>query len=55
MKEAIFLPVDFQSISSIAVTPFCNTREEDTEWTHEIENYLETGELPEKSKHAHKV
>ena len=30
-------------------------QEEGIKWTHEIENYLRTRDLPEESKHAHKV
>ncbi|KAL6335423.1 hypothetical protein AAG906_029666 [Vitis piasezkii] len=43
------------STSSIVVTPVYNAREEGIKWTREIENYLRIGDLPEESKHAHKV
>ena len=47
--------IHLQPTSSIAITPICSIRKESTEWTREIENYLQTGHLPENSKHAHKV
>ena len=49
------MPVHLQSTSSIAITPVCRARKEGTEWMCEIENYLRTRDLPEDSKHAHKV
>ena len=55
IKEAILLPVHLQTTSSITIMPICNTRETDTKWTHEIENYLRIGDLLEESNHAHKV
>lgn len=55
VKEAILLPVHLQTASSITVTPICNAREVGAKWTHEIENYLRTGDLPKESKRVHKV
>lgn len=55
VKEAILLPVHLQATSSITVTSIYNTKETSVEWTHEIQNYLRTGDLPEESKRAHKV
>ena len=55
VKEAILLLVHLQSTSSIAITPVCRARQEGTKWMCEIENYLRTRDLPEDSKHAHKV
>ncbi|KAL6336542.1 hypothetical protein AAG906_025093 [Vitis piasezkii] len=45
--------VQVDALVGIATTLPC--QEEGTEWTREIENYLRTRDLPEESKHAHKV
>lgn len=55
IKEVILLPIHLQTVSSITVTPICNAREIGAEWTHEIENYLLTRDLPKESKRAHKI
>ncbi|RVW74386.1 hypothetical protein CK203_056840 [Vitis vinifera] len=49
------LPVYIQSQSSITSEPICSTAKADLGWMHDIVKYLQTGELPEDGKHAHKV
>ena len=50
IKEIVLLPMHLQTTSSIVVTPTCNTNETSVDWMHEIENYLWTGNLPEKKE-----
>ncbi|KAL6315364.1 hypothetical protein AAG906_000472 [Vitis piasezkii] len=57
-KEVVLLLVQLQTTSSIAVAPVCNTSETSIGWMHEIETYLQTGDLPEErgrtlAHHAH--
>ena len=42
-------------MSFITVAPVCNTNEASIGWMNEIETYLQTGDLPEESKLAHKI
>ena len=55
IKEAILLPIHDQPTPSIAESPVCNAIEENQEWTSFIKKYLQTGTLPEESKHAHRI
>ena len=55
IKEVVLLLVHLQTTSSIAVAPVCNTSEISVGWMHKIETYLQTGDLPEESKRAHKI
>ena len=55
IKEAVLLSIHLQTTLSIAVTPVCNTNETSASWSHEIKNYLQTRNLPEESKRAHKI
>lgn len=54
IKETILLPVHLQTASSIATTSVCKARKVGIEWAHEIENYLQIGDLLEESIRAHK-
>ena len=49
IKEVVLLLVHLQT-TSIAVAPVCNTSETSVGWMHEIETYLQTGDLPKESK-----
>ena len=55
IKKAVLVSVHLQTTSSIAVAPVYNTSETSVGWIHEIETYLQTGDLPEESKRAHKI
>ena len=55
MKEVVLLPIYFQTTSSIAATPICNTSETGVGWMDEIETYLRTRDLPGESKQVHKI
>ena len=55
IREIVMLPVYIQSQSSITSEPICSTAKADLGWMHDIVKYLQTGELPEDGKHAHKV
>lgn len=49
IKEAVLLPIYFQTTSSIAATPICNTSETGVGWMDEIETYLGQGICLEKA------
>ena len=55
IKKAVLVSVHLQTTSSIAVAPVYNTSETSVGWIHEIETYLQTGDLPKESKQAHKI
>ncbi|KAL6340029.1 hypothetical protein AAG906_038864 [Vitis piasezkii] len=42
-------------MSSIVVAPICTTNEEGSDWMNEIKTCLLVGDLPKKSKRAHKI
>ena len=55
MNEAVLLPVHLQTTSSIVGALICNTSEMSVGWMHEIKTYLQTGDLTQESKQAHKI
>ena len=55
IKEVILLSIHVQANPSIVESPACNAIEESEGWTSIIKKYLQTGALPEESKHAHKI
>ena len=55
IKETIFLPIYFQSTSSIAIDRISHIDEIGPSWLTPILNYLSQGELPNNRAEAHKV
>ncbi|KAL6324716.1 hypothetical protein AAG906_017056 [Vitis piasezkii] len=55
IKEAVLLLLYLQVASSIATAPVCSTNEISDNWMNEIDAYIQTGELPEDNKQAHKI
>ena len=55
IKKAVLLFVHLQTTSSIVVAPIYNTNEASVDWMHKIKTYLRTGDLPQESKHSHKI
>lgn len=53
--EIVMLPVYVQSQSSIMSELVCSPTEMDPGWIHDIVKYLQTRELLENGKRAHKV
>lgn len=55
IKETILLSLYFQATSSIATALVCSTNKTSDNWMNEIKAYIQTRELPEDSKQAHKI
>ena len=55
IKEAVMLPIYLKATPSITPELVCRTNEVNSGWMHDIVKYLQTGELPEDEKQAHRL
>ncbi|XP_034684129.1 uncharacterized protein LOC117913290 [Vitis riparia] len=55
IKESTMLPIYVQITPAIVESHVCNVSPKENDWAIDIRVYLQSGALPENSKHAHKV